>query len=215
MEKKKINLKLYAITDERWLKGRTLEEQVLSLIEGGITCLQYRDKESNDKDKKEKALNIRKLCKMKGITFILNDDIYLAREIDADGVHLGQQDANPIEARKILGKHKIIGVSARTKELAQEAVQRGADYIGCGAVFGTNTKDDAKFLGIEALKEICSSVELPVVAIGGITSENILQLQGTGIAGIAVVSELFSATEPQKVARLLAKRVDQLQNGGR
>lgn len=215
MEKKSINLKLYAITDERWLNGCTLEEQVLGLIEGGITCLQYRDKESNDEDKKEKALNIRKLCKMKGITFILNDDVLLAKEIDADGVHLGQQDINPKEARKILGEHRIIGVSARTKELAQEAEQRGADYIGCGAVFGTNTKDDAKFLGIEALKEICNSVDLPVVAIGGITSENISKLQGSGIAGVAVVSELFSATNPQKVARLLATQMDQLKKGGR
>jgi len=213
MEKKSINLKLYAITDERWLNGRTLEEQVLGLIEGGITCLQYRDKESGDNNKKEKALKIRKICKMKGITFILNDDVLLAKEIDADGVHLGQTDINLKEARKILGEHRIIGVSARTKELAQEAAQGGADYIGCGAVFGTKTKNDAKFLGVDALRKICNSVDLPVVAIGGITSENISKLKGSGIAGVAVVSELFSSTKPEKIARLLAKKVDEIKRG--
>ena len=185
-------LRLYAITDRSWLHGDTLESQVEQAIKGGVTMVQFREKEMEDKTLLIEAKKVQIVCKRYQVPFIINDNVKLAKEINADGVHLGEGDLSIKEARKILGAEKIIGATAKTIERALSAQEEGADYLGCGAIFGSNTKKDAKVMTISFLQEICRAVKIPVVAIGGITIENVEQLKGTGIAGVAVISGLFA-----------------------
>lgn len=194
-------LKLYAITDERWLNNRSLVEVVQELIAGGVTCLQYRDKVKSMDEKEKMALQLKNICDQAQIPFIINDDVNLAAKIHADGVHLGQKDCDVKTARKILGERAIIGVSARTVRDALLAQENGADYLGSGAVFGTATKEDASFLGVECFSKICEAVQIPVVAIGGISLQSIPQLKESGVSGVAVVSQLFAAKTPQIAAQ--------------
>lgn len=207
MKIEKKSLMLYAITDDRWLKDQSLQIQVQKLILGGITCLQYREKKRNGLEKKKMAMELKALCDQAEIPFIINDDVELAKEINASGVHLGQKDCDVKVAREILGEDAIIGVSARTIQQAQKAQDEGADYLGSGAVFGTSTKDDASFLGIEKLSQICNHVSIPVVAIGGVSLENIKELKETNVSGAAVVSGLFHTDEPKEAAQ---KYIEQL-----
>lgn len=194
-------LKLYAITDERWLNNRSLVEVVQELIAGGVTCLQYRDKVKSMDEKEKMALQLKNICDQAQIPFIINDDVNLAAKIHADGVHLGQKDCDVKTARKILGEQAIIGVSARTVRDALLAQENGADYLGSGAVFGTATKEDASFLGVDCFSKICEAVQIPVVAIGGISLQSIPQLKESGVSGVAVVSQLFAAKTPQIAAQ--------------
>ena len=199
---------VYAITDRKYLRnGMSLSQAVALAIDGGASVVQLREKEYEGDALKKLALEIQEVCKEKGATFIINDNVQLAKEIDADGVHLGQSDMNPAEARKVLGKDKIIGVTAKTVGQAKEAEAAGANYLGSGAIFATGTKLDAKPLALEDFVSVCSSVSIPVVAIGGITAENVNYLKNTPMAGVAVVGGIFDTddikSETQKIFNLV------------
>ena len=213
----KTDLKLYAITDRQWLQGARLSEHVKLAIEGGATMIQIRDKDilSTDsdaglKDEYSEALEIKRICHEHKVPLIINDNVQFAIDIDADGVHLGQDDMNPAEARKLLGADKIIGVTAKTVEQAKKAQADGADYLGSGAVFGSTTKLNAKPMTKELLREITAAVDIPVVAIGGINADNAATLKGTGIAGIAVVGAIFASADIKAAARKLAEICDNM-----
>lgn len=195
MKLKKEALQVYAITDRSWEGRQTLKEQVKEALEGGITFLQLREKYLTGEALLQEAKEIQALCKEYRIPFIINDDVELAKKIDADGVHVGQSDMEMKAARKLLGPDKIIGVTAKTLEQAKAAEEAGADYLGSGAVFGTTTKQDAKPMSLDLLQEICESVSIPVVAIGGITKENLPLLKGRKMSGFAIVSGIFAAED--------------------
>lgn len=203
-------LRLYAVTDRSWLNGRALEDDIEKAIKGGVTLVQLREKNIATDDIIKSAIRIKSVCKKHGIPLIINDNVDAVIGSDADGVHLGQSDMSISEARKILGKNKIIGATAKTVEQAQKAELEGADYLGSGAIFGTATKDDAKKMDIETLKSITQSVKIPIVAIGGITGENILELRGTGISGAAVVSGIFAQNDIEKAAEDLYKKAGEI-----
>lgn len=186
---------LYAVTDRSWLGEETLYDQVQEALEGGVTCLQLREKDLNNEDFLREALAIRDLCRSYDVPFIINDNVDIALACDADGVHVGQQDMAAGQARQKLGAEKILGVSVQTVAQAAEAAASGADYLGVGAVFTTATKPDADAVSFATLQEICNSVRIPVVAIGGISADNIMQLAGSGVDGVAVVSAIFAQAD--------------------
>lgn len=186
------DLLLYAVTDRTWLGEETLARQVQDCLEGGVTFLQLREKALDEDAFYQEALEIQKLCRKYQVPFIINDHVDLAVRCDADGVHVGQDDMRTCEVRAKLGPDKIIGVSVQTVEQAVEAEEMGADYLGVGAVYSTSTKPDADDVSREMLQAICEAVTIPVVAIGGITEDNLLSLAGTGIDGVAVVSAVFA-----------------------
>lgn len=188
-------MRLYAVTDRTWLNGRTLESDIEKAILGGVTCVQLREKELDYNSFLKEAYVIKALCKKYNVPFFINDNVELAVVCGADGVHIGQHDMPVEKARKIIGDKMILGVSAQTVEEAVDAEKKGADCLGVGAVFSTSTKLDADSVSKETLKEICEAVSIPVVAIGGITDKNILELKGTGIAGIALVSAIFASSD--------------------
>ena len=198
---------LYAITDRSWLNGKTLSEEVEKAIIGGATFIQLREKNLNFGDFLNEAIEIRKICNKYKIPFVIDDNVEIAIKSGADGVHLGQNDMSIPQARRILGNNKIIGATARTAEQAIKAEQEGADYIGSGAVFATSTKSDTVPLSYENLCKICSSVSIPVVAIGGINIENVKSLKDSGISGVAVVSGIFKSDDVRKSAFNLKKTV--------
>lgn len=185
-------LLLYAITDRTWLKEKTLPEAVEEAILGGATFIQLREKNLGYEEFFKIAGEVKAVTDKYNIPFVINDNVDVAASIDADGVHIGQSDEEIKTAREKLGFNKIIGLSAVTVEDAIKAEQSGADYIGVGAVFNTSTKLDADTVPFETLKEICDAVSIPVVAIGGISKDNVLELIDTGIAGISVVSAIFA-----------------------
>ena len=207
MKLKREHLILYAVTDRHWLGGDTLAHQVELALKGGATMIQLREKELGAAEFKKEALEIQAICKRYQVPFLINDNVALAREIDADGVHVGQSDMEAGNVRTLLGPDKIIGVTAKTVEQARRAQEAGADYLGSGAVFGTGTKSDTSRLDHGILQEICESVRIPVVAIGGITAENVLELRGRGIAGAAVVSGIFAAEDIKAAAKALKERI--------
>ncbi|MBR0252908.1 MAG: thiamine phosphate synthase [Synergistaceae bacterium] len=186
-------LTLYAVTDRTWLNGRRLYDDVKKAVIGGATLIQLREKNLSHDDFKTEALEIQELCREFNVPFIINDDVELACEINADGVHVGQSDMSADNVRALIGNDKILGVSVRTVDEAILAEHNGADYLGAGAVFHTGSKSDAVDITHETLKKICGSVKIPVVAIGGINEKNIHELKGTGIAGIAVISAIFAS----------------------
>ena len=191
----KKSLLLYAVTDRTWLNGETLYEQVEKAIKGGVTFVQLREKNLDEKSFLNEALEIQILCKKYNIPFVINDNVEIARKINADGVHVGQSDMKVENVRAILGNDKILGVSAQTVEQALYAQKEGADYIGVGAVFPTGSKLDADNVSLHTLKEICSAVNIPVVAIGGIGIDNVSKLKNSGISGIAVISAIFASDD--------------------
>ena len=204
------SLLLYAVTDRAWLKGQTLAQQVEQALLGGATMVQLREKQLDLPHFRREALEIQALCRRYGVPFLINDNVDLALEIGADGVHVGQEDMEAGLVRQKLGPGKILGVSAHSPEEALRAQAAGADYLGAGAVFHTGTKTDVSTLSYDTLWDICAAVHIPVVAIGGINKDNILRLKGTGIAGAAVVSALFAQPDVQAAARhmrTLAERV--------
>lgn len=204
---------LYAVTDRRWLRDKTLASQVEKSIKGGVTCIQLREKELDDEGFLNEALEIKKICNKYNVPFIINDNVEVALKCGANGIHVGQSDMNAGSLRRLVGEEMIIGVSAGTVDEALEAAANGADYIGTGSVFVTSTKDDADHVTYDTLKEICSAVEIPVVAIGGITMENIQELQGSGVDGIAVVSALFAQEDIKSAAAELLELSGRMVNG--
>ena len=198
-------LRLYAVTDRAWLRGRTLLEQVEDALRGGATMVQLREKELDEDTFLREAMALAKLCHRYGVPLLINDNVEIARRSGADGVHVGQEDMAAEEVRGILGSDMIVGVTAKTVEQALRAQDAGADYLGSGAVFGSSTKLNAKPMTRETLSAITSAVSIPVVAIGGIHSGNILELAGTGIAGVAVVSGIFAAENIEEECRLLRR----------
>ena len=200
-------LRLYAVTDRSWLGTQTLAQQVEQALRGGATCVQLREKELNDTDFLAEAKELKILCTRYRVPLIINDNVELALKVDADGVHVGQEDMDAQDVRSLIGPDKILGVTAKTVEQAQRAQRNGADYLGSGAVFGSTTKRNAKPMSMELLKSICQSVTIPVVAIGGIHRGNIASLAGTGIRGAAVVSGIFAAADIEEECRLLKAEI--------
>lgn len=185
-------LKLYAITDRSWVGSRSILDDVEQAILGGVTIVQLREKSLDYDDLLELAIQMKKVCDKYNVLFIINDNVDIAVDCGASGVHIGQSDGDILEARAKLGKDKIIGVTAKTVQQALVAQESGADYLGSGAVFGSTTKLDALPMDMELFTEICNSVSIPVCAIGGITKENMVQLKNTGLSGVALVSTIFA-----------------------
>ena len=184
---------LYAVTDSRWLKdGERLYDQVEEALKGGATFVQLREKKLDAEHFFEEAVEIKELCRKYHVPFVINDNVDIALEMDADGVHVGQEDMEAGSVREKLGPDKIIGVSAHTVEEALLAEKRGADYLGVGAVFPTGSKDDASVLDADTVREIVKAVKIPVIAIGGISMENVGKLKGYGLDGVAVISAIFA-----------------------
>lgn len=201
---------LYAVTDRAWLHGETLYSQVEKALKGGATFMQLREKNLAEEQFLQEAEELKKLCKKYNVPFVINDNVDIAAKIDADGVHVGQSDMEAGDVRAKLGPDKIIGVSAQTVEQAVLAEKRGADYLGVGAVFTTGTKLDADDVSYETLKAICQAVSIPVVAIGGITRDNLMELKGSGINGIAVVSAIFAQEDIEEATRELKSRTEEM-----
>ncbi|MBR6344805.1 MAG: thiamine phosphate synthase [Lachnospiraceae bacterium] len=203
------DLLLYAVTDRHWLSEETLYDQVEKALKGGATFIQLREKNLDDESFYKEAVEIQSLCKKYHVPFVINDNVDIAVKINADGVHVGQSDMEALDVRAKLGSDKIIGVSAQTVEQALLAEKHGADYLGVGAVFPTGSKDDADDVSHETLKAICDAVNIPVIAIGGITYDNVRKLSGTGIVGIAVISAIFGAGDIEKATDELKIRTKQ------
>ena len=190
---------LYAVTDRTWLGDRTLLRVTEDILRGGATCLQLREKDLG----RAEARAMQALASAYGVPFLVNDSVEIALASGAGGVHVGQGDLKGRDIRALIGPDKILGISANTVETALAAQAAGADYIGAGAVFGTSTKPDAKTLSRAELRAICDAVDIPVVAIGGITADNLLQLRGSGVDGAAVVSALYAQADPGRAAARL------------
>ncbi len=206
----KKDLLLYAVTDRHWLNGRSLIDVVKESLDGGVTMLQLREKTLEEGKFLEEAKALQALCRERKIPFIVNDNVEIAKAMDADGVHVGQSDMEALDVRAKLGPDKIIGVSAQTVEQALLAEKHGADYLGVGAVFPTGSKDDADDVSYETLKAICAAVSIPVVAIGGITRENTARLAGSGICGVAVISAIYGAKEIKTAAEELKAATEEM-----
>lgn len=206
----KNNLLLYAVTDRHWLHGASLYAQVEQAVLGGASMVQLREKQLDDSCFLNEVTQIQALCRQRRIPFIVNDHVELARRISADGIHVGQRDYDAGEVRALIGADKILGVSAQTVEQALLAEAQGADYLGVGAVFPTGSKDDADAVSLETLKEICAAVHIPVVAIGGIGATNLMQLAGSGICGVAVISAIFAQPDIRAAAESLRARALQM-----
>ena len=196
-------MRLYAVTDRAWVGRQTLPEQVEAALKGGATCVQLREKELDRAAFLEEARTLAALCRRYGVPLIINDNVEVALAAGADGVHVGQDDLTVEQVRRLAGDRLIVGVSAHTVEQALAAQAGGADYLGVGAVFATATKSDAHVLPRETLAAICRAVDIPVVAIGGIGEDNLLQLAGTGVDGAALVSAIFSAPDIEGQCRKL------------
>ena len=210
MKSDKENLLLYAVTDRHWTGRETLRQQVEAALRGGVTFVQLREKNMEHDAFRKEALEIRDLCRACGVPFVLDDDVALAMEVDADGIHVGQSDMEAGDVRALIGPDRILGVSACTVEEAVRAEQRGADYLGVGAVFPTGSKDDARPVTHETLRKICEAVSIPVIAIGGITEQNVMELAGSGICGVAVISAIFGQPEIESATKRLKAAVSEM-----
>ncbi|MBS5449845.1 MAG: bifunctional hydroxymethylpyrimidine kinase/phosphomethylpyrimidine kinase [Coriobacteriia bacterium] len=208
-------LRVYAVTDSRWLDGRSLEDVVAQAIEGGATFVQLREKDVSHEERCELARRVLPVCRARGVPFVIDDDVACAREVGADGVHVGQSDASCLAARRELGPDAIVGVSASTPDEARQALEAGADYLGVGAVWATPTKRDADALGIDGLTSVCAATPLPAVAIGGIHAGNAASLAPAGVAGVAVVSALFAVSDPVSAARELVAATNGFERAAR
>lgn len=200
-------LRLYAVTDRAGLNGISLESAVEQALQGGVTCVQLREKNISFPEYVSTAKTIREVCHKYGVPLIINDDYRVAVASGADGVHVGADDMPVADIRNHVGDNFIIGATAKTIEQALKAQSDGADYLGVGAVFPSPTKTDAVRITPEILTEICRSVEIPVVAIGGINLENVHLIKGCGQSGIAVVSALFAQNDILHSAELLRKKL--------
>lgn len=206
----KESLKLYAVTDRQWLEGKSLAQAVEEAIKGGVTFIQLREKNTEYNEFKKIAISVKEITDKYKIPFVINDNVQLCREIDADGVHVGADDMSVKNAREILGSDKIVGGTARTLERAIQAFNEGADYLGIGAVFDTSTKSGTTHMTKELAQSINNSVNIPTVAIGGINKNNIANLRGYGISGIAVVSAIFAQKDITNVCAELRNLADSI-----
>lgn len=214
-EEIKSSMLLYAVTDRMWLKeGESLTKVCEEVLENGATFLQIREKDLDEEAFEEEAKALKDLCEKYHVPFVVNDNVEIALAIDADGVHVGQSDIKGRDIRSILGPDKILGISAGTVEEAVAAEKAGADYIGVGAVFGTSTKKDARNLSVEKLREISRAVNIPVVAIGGINKGNLMDLSGSAVNGVAVVSAIFAAENVGKATEELLTLARHMVNNG-
>ena len=204
----KQQLLLYAITDRTWLDKRSLYEVVEESLKGGASCLQLREKSLDTERFLEEAQQMKPLCRSYNVPFIINDNVEIALASDADGVHIGQSDGDIVETRARIGHDKIFGVSASTVEEALEAERAGADYLGVGAVFPTSSKNDAENVSLSTLRDICDAVSIPVVAIGGITLDNVSLLTDSGICGIAVISAIYAQKDIQTATKRLRTKAE-------
>lgn len=196
-------MRLYAITDRAWVGRQTLSEQVEAAIRGGATCVQLREKQLPEAELLDEAREIAALCRRYGVPFFVNDNVDVAIACGADGVHVGQDDMAASDVRRRVGDRMMIGVSAHSVEEAVTAVKNGADCLGVGAVFATSTKTNVSAMPRETLRAICRAVDVPVVAIGGISRANLPLLAGTGVDGVALVSAIFSAPDIEAECRVL------------
>ena len=211
MNIKNEDLLLYAVTDRHWLaEGEPLSHAVRQALEGGTTLVQIREKTLDEAAFEAEALELQALCRKYHVPFIVNDNVDLALRVGADGVHVGQEDMEAGQVRELIGPDRILGVSAQTVEDALRAEAAGADYLGVGAVFPTGSKDDAVEVPHDVLRAICNAVSIPVVAIGGITYENMDQLAGSGIAGISVISAIFGQKDITDATRKLYEKAVKL-----
>lgn len=210
MRVNKEDMLLYAITDRSWLNGKTLYEQIEEALKGGATFLQLREKKLEADIFLEEAVAVKALCGKYNVPLIINDNVEVMLKSGADGVHIGQDDMDIAAVRKIAGPDKIIGVSSHTVEEALYAQENGADYLGVGAAFQTGSKDDANVIDHNVIRDICKSVSIPVVAIGGISKNNLMELSGLGVSGVAVISAIFAQKDIEAAAkelRVLAKEM--------
>ena len=196
---------LYAVTDRMWTGKQTLYEQVEDALRGGVTCVQLREKELDEDAFLKEAIEIKELCHKYRVPFFVNDNVEIAIQCGADGIHVGQEDMAAGAVRALVGDRMMIGVSVHTVEEAIEAVKNGADCLGVGAMFSTSTKLDADVLPMQTLADICHAVDIPVVAIGGLNKNNIAKLAGTGVDGVALVSAIFAAEDIESECRELAR----------
>ncbi len=201
---------LYAVTDRAWVGKQNLYEQVEAALKGGATCVQLREKELCEEEFLKEAIELAALCKQYKVPFFINDNVDIAMKCHADGIHVGQEDMEAGQVREKVGNDMMIGVSVHSVEEALEAVRNGADCLGVGAMFSTSTKTDVDVLPKETLRDICSAVDIPVVAIGGIGKNNISQLAGTGVDGVALVSAIFAAEDIENECRLLRKLSEEM-----
>lgn len=205
---------LYAVTDRAWTGEQTLYEQVEAALKGGVTCVQLREKQLDEQAFLQEAKEIAELCRRYSVPFFVNDNVEIAIQCHADGVHVGQEDMTAQQVRQRVGDGVMIGVSVHSVEEALEAVRNGADCLGVGAVFSTSTKTDVDILPRETVQEICAAVDVPVVAIGGIHKENLLELSGSGVDGVALVSAIFAAKEIEAECRTLRRLSEQMTGQG-
>ncbi len=203
MIKRYIDYSIYLVTDDHCLQGRDLFECVEQALQGGVTLVQYRAKEKDASEMYHEALDLRRLCDRYNVPMIVNDRLELAVAVGAAGVHIGQNDTPCQQARAYLGDDFIIGVSAHTVEEALQAVKDGADYLGCGAVFGTQTKKNVDKMGLETLREICAKVKIPVVGIGGIHANNYLEVLDAGADGAAMVKGILGQDDILSVVKYI------------
>ena len=201
---------LYAVTDRAWVGRQSLYEQVESALKGGATCVQLREKELDDETFLKEAMELADLCRRYDVPFFINDNVDIAIQCRADGIHVGQEDMQAAQVRQKVGEDMIIGVSVHSVEEALEAVKNGADCLGVGAVFSTSTKTDVDVLPKETLHDICAAVDIPVVAIGGISKTNIKELAGTGVDGVALVSAIFAAEDIEDECKVLRKLSEEM-----
>lgn len=212
MKCNKKHMLLYAVTDRAWVGKQSLYQQVEAALKGGVTCVQLREKELDEARFLQEARDICALCHQYKVPFIVNDNVDIAIACGADGIHVGQEDMEAGKARRRVGDAMILGVSAHTVEEARQAVRDGADYLGVGAVFPTNTKTDAGQMSNETLRAICGAVNVPIVAIGGINQINIGKLAGSGVGGVALVSAIFSAKDIEGTCRELRALSEKMVN---
>ena len=208
----KRHMLLYAVTDRAWTGKQTLYDQVEAALKGGVTCVQLREKELEETAFLQEAKELCALCRRYGVPFLVNDNVDIAIACGADGIHVGQEDLAAGEVRRRVGENMILGVSVHTVEEACQAVRDGADYLGLGAVFPTNTKTDVEQMSNETLRAICDAVNVPIVAIGGINRGNILRLAGSGVDGVALVSAIFSAEDIEGTCRELRALSEKMVN---
>ena len=212
MRIQKENLLLYAVTDQAWVGRQTLLEQIEDALRSGATCVQLREKTLSDEAFLAEALEVSQLCRRYGVPLFINDNVEVAIQCHADGIHVGQEDMAAAQVRRRVGDDMMIGVSVHSVAEALDAVRDGADCLGVGAMFSTSTKADADVLPPGTLRAICDAVDIPVVAIGGITKHNIAQLAGSGVDGVALVSAIFSAPDIESECRLLRRLSEEMVN---
>ena len=215
MKLAKEKLLLYAVTDRSWTGKKTLEEQIEETLQAGATFLQLREKNMTEEEFLNEAVKVKKIAEKYNVPLIINDSVEVAIQCGADGVHVGQSDMEAGNVRALLGDDKILGVTAKTVEQAELAEKRGADYLGVGTVFPTSTKPDALAITMDTLRNICNAVSIPVVAIGGITKENISMFEGTGVDGVALVSAIFGQEDIAEATRDMKERAVKVVESGK